>query len=70
MMQVILYLNDRCLDIIKTGTALSEVVDLGLFDLLAGMKYEIPNDHPEAFDRLYTSIDEKLAGFHSARHPY
>lgn len=70
MMQVILYLNDRCLDIIKTGTALSEIVDLGLFDLLAGMKYEIPNDHPEAFDRLYTSIDEKLAGFHSARHPY
>lgn len=65
MMEIILYLNDRCLDIIKQGTALSEVIDLGLFDILAGMKYQIPNAHLEKFDELYAQIDEKLATFAS-----
>ncbi len=61
MMQIILYLNDRSLAIIKRGTALSEIIDLGLFELLAGMKYQIPNDHLEVFDSLYQQIDEKLS---------
>ena len=63
MMQVILYLNDQCAAIIKNGTALSELLELHLFDLLAGMKYEIPNDHPEAFDSLYEKIDTALKPF-------
>ena len=63
MMQIILHLNDRCEAIIKKGVALSEIIDLGLFDILAGMKYEIPNDQPEAFDRLYEQIDGKLDEF-------
>lgn len=63
MMQVILYLNDQCAAIIKNGTALSELLELHLFDLLVGMKYEIPNDHPEAFDSLYEKIDTALKPF-------
>lgn len=63
MMKIILYVNDRCEAIVKQGTALSELVELGLFDVLAGMKYEIPNDHPEAFDRLYEKINTALAPF-------
>lgn len=63
MMQIILYVNDKVLEIIKSGIALSEITGLGLFDILAGMKYEIPNEKPEAFDSLYQQIDQKLNDF-------
>ena len=63
MMQIILHVNDRCEEITRKGTALSEIIDLGVFDTLAGMKYEIPNDHPEEFDKLYQEIDGKLDEF-------
>lgn len=66
MMQIVLHLNDRVLKLIKQGVALSEIVDLSLFDILAGMKYEIPNDKPEAFDILYNQINTALDEF-SAR---
>ncbi len=42
--------------------SLSELVDLGLFDLLAGMKYQIPNDDMSRFDGLYEQIDQALEG--------
>lgn len=67
MMQITLHLNDECTKLIKSNVALSEVVDLGLFDILAGMKYEIPNDDNAAFDRLYARIDNSLAEFNSGR---
>jgi V/A-type H+-transporting ATPase subunit A len=63
MMQIILYVNDQCAKYIKQNYALSELIDLGLFDILAGMKYQIPNDDPTAFDRLYAQINEKLEVF-------
>jgi len=61
MMEIILYVNDRCLEVVQAGTALSEAVDLGIFELLCGMKYQIPNDQPDKFDELYAQIDEKLS---------
>lgn len=63
MMQIILYLNDECAALVKRGVALSEVVDLSLFDILAGMKYEVPNDGLGAFDKLYAQIDAGLINF-------
>ena len=36
------------------------MLELGLFDKLVRMKYEIPNDKPELFDRLIEEIDQKL----------
>lgn len=66
MMEIILYLNDKCADIIKSGTALSEVVELGLFDELAGMKYVIPNDDFSGFDKMKTDFDNKLSVFTDA----
>ena len=62
MMEIILYLNDRCGERLQEGIALSELVDLGLFDLLAGMKYQIPNDDMSRFDGLYEQIDQALEG--------
>lgn len=63
MMQIILHLNDRCLGVLKAGVALSEILDLNLFDILAGMKYEIPNDHLEIFDQLIQKIDDQIDNF-------
>ncbi|MFZ2539916.1 MAG: V-type ATP synthase subunit A [Oscillospiraceae bacterium] len=63
MMQITLYLNDKTLTLIKSGVALSEIVDLGLFDVIAGMKYDIPNDDLAAFDRIYKNIDDTLTKF-------
>lgn len=63
MMKIILYLNDAASELIKKGVALSEILELHLFEILAGMKYEIPNDKPEAFDVLYKEIDSKLYDF-------
>lgn len=63
MMQIVLYLNDKTFALIKNGVALSEILDLGIFDTIAGMKYEIPNDDLSAFDKIYKNIDDKLAAF-------
>lgn len=63
MMQIILYLHDRYSSIIKSGIALSEFINLGLFDLMAGMKYQIPNEDKYAFDSLYSTINNKLDDF-------
>lgn len=63
MMQIILYLNDECANLVKNNVALSEVIDLSLFDILAGMKYEIPDGDLAAFDKLYAKIDAGLNKF-------
>lgn len=60
MMQIILYLNDQCANLIRENIALSEIVDLGLFDIMAGMKYQIPNDNLAVVDDMYQEIDSKL----------
>lgn len=61
MMELILYVNDECEKLVRSGVVFSEVVESGVFDVLNGMKYEVPNDKLDEFDRLYSSIDEKLA---------
>ena len=39
---------------------ISKVIELGLFDKLTKMKYDIPNSKPELFDEYIKEIDEKL----------
>lgn len=63
MMQIILYLNDECVKYIKNDIALSEIIDLGVFDILIGMKYQIPSEDKEAFNKLYNEINKKLEVF-------
>ncbi len=60
MMDIILYVNDKSLELIKSDVPLNRVVDAGIFDILANMKYETPNNHPEKFTELYDTIDSKL----------
>lgn len=61
MMQVIIYLYEKSKELISRAMPISAVSELGLFDLLTRMKYDVPNDKLELFDNYYTTIDEKLA---------
>ncbi len=61
MMKAILHLYNRSRQIIASAIPISRITELGLFEKLAKMKYDIPNDKPEMFDDLIREIDEKLA---------
>ncbi len=62
MMKAILHLYAKAKHIIAASIPISRIMELGLFDKLAKMKYDIPNSKPEMFDDLIKEIDEKLAG--------
>ena len=61
MMKAILYLYDHTSILIEKGIPISNVLSTGIFDRLSRMKYDIPNDQLELFDKYYKEIDEKLA---------
>lgn len=61
MMKTILYLHAKAKDIVAQNIPLSKILNLGLFDKLTKMKYDIPNSKPEMFDDYIKEIDEKLA---------
>ncbi|MEG1527150.1 MAG: V-type ATP synthase subunit A [Erysipelotrichaceae bacterium] len=60
MMEVILHLHKRSKEVISKGKALSLVLDLGLFDKVTKMKYEVSNDHIEALDDYIGMIDKAM----------
>ena len=60
MMQVILALNDKCLELLQKGSTLSDILASGLFDKVVKMKYDIPNDNMSLFDDYIAEI-ERLA---------
>lgn len=61
MMKAILHLHAKAKDIVAQNIPLSKILNLGLFDKLTKMKYDIPNSKPEMFDDYIKEIDEKLA---------
>lgn len=61
MMKTILHLHAKAKDIVAQNIPLSKILNLGLFDKLTKMKYDIPNSKPEMFDDYIKEIDEKLA---------
>ena len=61
MMKTILHLHAKAKDIVAQNIPLSKILNLGLFDKLTKMKYDIPNSKPEMFDDYIKGIDEKLA---------
>lgn len=63
MMEVILYLYHKCQEVVARQVPISKIIALGLFDKLIKMKYDIPNDRLELFDRYKSEIDEKFAAF-------
>ena len=63
MMKVILYLYDRLHHLISQNIPISQVMELGLFDRIVKMKYDVPNDHPEKLDDYIRDIDSALEEF-------
>ena len=61
MMDVILYLYKRCKELVTQGKPLSQVAQLGLFDKITKMKYDVPNDHVDVLDTYYAMIDEAVS---------
>ena len=61
MMKTILHLHAKAKDIVAQNIPLSKILNLGLFDKLTKMKYDIPDSKPEMFDDYIKEIDEKLA---------
>ena len=62
MMKAILHLYIKAKSIIAAAIPISQITELGLFERLAKMKYDIPNNKPEMFDELISDIDNALAG--------
>ena len=63
MMKVILYLYDRLRHLISQNIPISQVMELGLFDRIVKMKYDVPNDHLEKLDDYIRDIDSALEDF-------
>ncbi|MDL2233359.1 V-type ATP synthase subunit A [Ruminococcaceae bacterium OttesenSCG-928-L11] len=61
MMQVILYLNDKCKEIVAREIPISMIVNTGLFEKVIKIKYDVPNDNLELFREYFTEIDETLS---------
>lgn len=62
MMQVILHLESKARQLISASIPISKIIELGLFDKLTKMKYDVPNDDLGKFDDYIKEIDEKLEG--------
>ena len=60
MMKVILHLHEKAKEVVSMGIPISKIIELGLFDKLNKMKYDIPNNRLEMFDDYISEIDEKL----------
>ena len=60
MMKVILHLNEKAKQLVSAAIPLSRVTELGLFDKLNKMKYDIPNNKLEMFDEYIKDIDTAL----------
>ena len=60
MMKVILHLHEKSKEVVARGIPISKIIELGLFDKLTKMKYDIPNSRLEMFDEYNAEIDEKL----------
>ena len=61
MMKTILHLHAKAKDIVAQNIPLSKILNLGLFDKLTKMKYDIPNDKLEMFDNYIDEIDKAFA---------
>lgn len=63
MMQVILHLYEKSMNIVSKQIPISNILSTGLFDKAVKMKYDIPNDKLEMFDEYIKEIDLKLETF-------
>ena len=63
MMQVILHLYHKCQGIVARQVPLSQIIQLGLFDKVIKIKYDVPNDKLEMLDDYINEINQELGRF-------
>ena len=61
MMEVILYLNKKAKQLIAAAIPISRITELGLFEKLVKMKYDIPNNRLDLFDDYKREIKDTLS---------
>lgn len=60
MMEIIVYLNDATKKLINLSIPISQIMELGLFQKLVKMKFDIPNDKLEMFEEYKKDIDNAI----------
>ncbi len=60
MMKIILYLNRRVRQLIATSMPISGVIKSGIFDRIARIKYDVPNNNLDQIDNYRYEIDDIL----------
>ena len=58
MMEVILYLYDRCKKLVAMSMPMSLLREDAIFDKIISIKYDVANDELEKFDDYKKAIDE------------
>lgn len=62
IMKVILHLEHKARQLILASIPISRISELGLFDKLTKMKYDVPNDKLQMFDDYIAEIDKAFDG--------
>ena len=60
MLEAIIKLYDRVKEVIARSVPISQFRESGVFDMLIRAKYEIPNDRPELYGKLWETLEEKI----------
>ncbi len=58
MMQAIMHMYDKALDLAQQDVPVSAMIEKGLFSKIVKVKYEIPNDKPEMFGDYMKEMDD------------
>ena len=64
MMDVILYLNKKGKEYLKTGKSLNMFIDTGIFEKVTKMKYDVSNEKYEQLDDYFNLIDQAISKVH------
>ena len=57
MIEVILYLNNRCQQVVAQGKPIRTIIETGIFDEVVKMNYDVPHNDLSNFDYYYKKID-------------
>lgn len=60
MLSLILYFNERALQIVKAGAPIAVIHNLPVVDAMIRMKTQVPNDKIDMFTDIHEAIDEQM----------
>ena len=58
MMEVILYLYEKCRDLVARGMPMSVLKEEHIFERVIAIKYDVPNDNLQLLDLYHGEIDD------------